>query len=146
LDRSLRWTAEKLAAWYGRAMPGGLDDTPAGAAWLLSGDAILRAVAAWQYGWPGAQAATKGDDAVPLLVAALGDPYSGVRCVAGRALTRIDAANRFDYLAPVDDRQHAADEILRRWQARHPGAGGTLSPLIGRLRQVRNDTAVRALE
>ncbi len=86
------------------------------ARWRSSGDAILRAVAAWQYGQAGAQAATNGKAAVPLLVAALGDPYSAVRYVAGHALARIDPAARFDYLAPVDGDTLsvpiAADEVV----------------------------------
>jgi predicted CXXCH cytochrome family protein len=145
LDRSLRWTAEKLAAWYKAPIAPGLDDTPAGARWLLSGDAILRAVAAWQYGAPGARAATKVDAQVPLLVAALSDPYSAVRFVAARALRNLDAANAFDYLAPVDDRERAAAAILRRWQAQH-ASGDDAAALITRLKSVRDDTPVRALE
>jgi hypothetical protein len=145
LDRSLRWTAEKLAAWYKRPIAPGLDDTPAGARWLLSGDAILRAIAAWQYGAPGARAATKIDAQVPLLVAALSDPYSAVRFVAARALRSLDAANAFDYLAPVDDRERAAAAILRRWQAQHGGSDDAAA-LITRLKSVRDDTPVRALE
>ncbi len=146
LDRSLRWTAEKLHAWYGRAVPGGLDDAPAGATWLLAGDAILRAVAAWQYGWAGAQAATRVQEAVPLLVAALADPYSAVRFVAGRSLRHIDAAYAFDYLAPPDERARQADAILRRWRAQPGHDDAPLAPLVERLRQQRDDTGVRAME
>ena len=146
LDRSLSWTAGKLAAWYGRPVPPGLDDTPAGPAWLLSGDAITRAVAAWQYGWAGAQAATHVEAHVPFLVAALGDAYSAVRFVAGRSLAHIDAANRFDYVAPPDERRRAAEEILRRWQAGGAGDLVSIGALIESLRARRDDTPVRALE
>jgi predicted CXXCH cytochrome family protein len=147
LDRSLAWTAGKLAAWYGKPVPPGLDDTPAGPAWLLSGDAILRAIAAWQYGWAGAQAATDVNKAVPFLVAALADPYSAVRYVAGRSLGRIDAGNQFDYVASPDARRREAAEILRRWQA--AGGGGDLVSVeksVSRLLEHRDDTRVRALE
>jgi predicted CXXCH cytochrome family protein len=145
LDRSLRWTAQKLADWYRRPIPSGLDDTPAGAAWLLSGDGILRAIAAWQYGAAGARAATQPEAAVPLLVAALSDPYAAVRFVAGRSLHEIDAANAFDYLAPVEQREPSAAAILRRWQKEHGGADA-LAPLITRLQGARDETPVRALE
>ena len=146
LDRSQRWTADKLAAWYGRAVPPGLDDTPAGPAWLLSGDAILRAVAAWQYGWSGAQAATKVDEAVPYLVAALGDSYAAVRYVAARALAHIDPEYRFDYLAPPDERARQATAIFARWRAKHPIDLAAVQALVDKLRRRRDDTPVRALE
>ena len=146
LDRSLRWTADKLAAWYGRAAPPGLDDTPAGPSWLLSGDAILRAIAAWQYGWDGARAASDVKGAVPFLVAALGDPYSAVRYVAARSLGRIDAANRFDYVAPPDERQRQATEILGRWRSANPIDLAPIMALVETLRGRRDDTPVRALE
>jgi len=146
LDRSLQWTADKLAAWYGQPVPPGLDDTPAGPAWLLGGDAILRAVAAWQYGWAGAQAATDVKKQVPFLVTALADPYSAVRYVAGRSLARIDAANRFDYVAPPDELARAASEILGRWQSAGGGDLVAVEKLVSRLLEHRDDTRVRALE
>ncbi len=150
VDRSLGWTAQQLERWYGQPAPAGLtDDTPAAIEWLLSGDAVLRAVAAWQFGWEGARQAAPVADAVPYLAAALADPYSAVRYVAGHSLQKIDPANDFDYLAPPEERQRAQEKIVRHWIAQHPGserAASTIDSRIKRLIDKRDDSPVRAME
>jgi len=151
VDRSLRWTAEKLNAWYRQPMPAGLaaDGTPAAIEWLLSGDAVLRAIAAWQFGWQGAQQAAHVDDAVPYLAAALEDPYAAVRYVAGHALARINPANQFDYLAPLDERARAAQVIMQRWLSAHPDRApqaAVIDSTIRGLVEKRDDSPVRAME
>ena len=151
VDKTLAWTADKLSRWYQQPVPAGLHDdgTPAAIAWLLSGDAVLRAIAAWQHGWQGAQAAAPVGDAVPYLVAALADPYAAVRYVAGHALQKIDPAAQFDYLAPIAERQRAADAILSRWRAQHPqtpAQQAAIDARIQRLTEQRDDSPVRAME
>ena len=144
-DRSLEWTAQALAAWFKQPVRAGLPDEPAAVTWLLSGDAVLRALAAWHLGWD--RTAAPRDAAVPYLVAALADPYAAVRYVAGHALAAIDPANQFDYLAPPEQRKAAADAILARWLA-HAGAVDRAA-IDGRIRalvQRRDDTPVQAME
>jgi len=153
VDRSLGWAAQQLERWYHQPAPAGLvaagDDTPAAVAWLLSGDAVLRALAAWQFGWEGARRAAAPAAAVPYLVAALDDPYAAVRYVAGHALHAIDPANQFDYLAPPEARRQAAETILRRWLAQAPRAPQDTQAIdarIQRLVEQRDNTPVRAME
>ncbi|HEX6837763.1 MAG TPA: hypothetical protein VF334_14385, partial [Polyangia bacterium] len=150
VDRSLGWAADALAKWYQQPVPPNVDrETPAAISWLLSGDAVLRAIAAWQFGWDGAKKAAPVADAVPYLAAALEDPYAAVRYVAGHALSKIDPANQFDYLAPLDDRARAAQEIMKRWLAARPGRvqrAALIDSQIRGLVEKRDDSPVRAME
>jgi predicted CXXCH cytochrome family protein len=145
VDRSLGWAARSLQAWYGQPVPPGLtDETPAAVTWLLSGDAVQRAIAAWQFGWDGARKAARVDELVPFLVAALDDPYAAVRYVAGHALQQLDSSNDFDYLAQPEQRRNAAYKILGRWLAKP----GRVAPaqIVDRLIRERDNTPVHAME
>lgn len=127
-DKTLAWTAAKLTAWYGQPAPAGLVDTgvPASVEWMLSGDAILRAIAAWNAGHWG-QAAV-----LPYVTALLGDSYAAVRYVAGHAVKALDPrAPAFDYLLPP---------------VAHPAADPKVQATIDQLQQKRDDTPVRAME
>jgi len=153
VDRSMGWAAQQLERWYHQPAPAGLtnaaDDTPAAIDWLLSGDAVLRALAAWQFGWDGARKTADVSAAVPYLVTALDDPYSAVRYVAGHTLQAILPGTKFDYLAPPEARQQAAAEILRGWLAQHPQtqeAAAAIDARIKRLVEKRDNTPVRAME
>lgn len=161
VDKSLGWTQQQLARWSkppGPATPAapaaapdtGADaDAPAAVRWLLSGDAVLRALAAWQLGWQAGEQPAAVGPAVPYLVTALEDPYAAVRYVAGHALQKIVPGAEFDYLAPPEVRQRAGSEILRRWLARHPMSdreSQAVDARIRRLVQQRDNTPVRAME
>ncbi|HEU4733346.1 MAG TPA: cytochrome c3 family protein [Kofleriaceae bacterium] len=171
LDRSLGWTAQQLERWYHQPVPPSLAaSAPAGAdgsaepgpspaaavgqssaavAWLLSGDAVLRAIAAWHFGWEAARGAADVRAAVPYLVAALDDPYAAVRYVAGHALQAILPGSDFDYLAGPQARRTAAAAILRRWLAQYPQpaeSARAIDARIQHLRETRDDTPVRAME
>jgi predicted CXXCH cytochrome family protein len=150
LDRSLGWTAQQLARWYHQPVPAGLtDETPAAVAWLLSGDAVLRAIAAWHFGWAPAQKASAMDEAVPYLVAALADPYAAVRYVVGHSLESLVPDSKVDYLATFEERQRTGGDILRRWLAQRPATErdpGAVDAQIKRLIDERDDTPVRAME
>src|SRR5262249_48260439 len=61
LDRSLRWTAAQLTAWYGAPvveLPDDDEQIAASLRWLLQGDAAQRALAAWAMGWEPARVAS----------------------------------------------------------------------------------------
>jgi hypothetical protein len=153
VDRSLGWTAQALARWVHQPVPAGFagatDDTPAAIEWLLSGDAVLRAIAAWQLGWDGARRTADVNAAVPYLVTALADPYAAVRYVAGHSLQAILPGTTFDYLAPPAVRQQAATAILQRWLAQHPQTEQTAAAIDARIKRLvenRDDTPVRAME
>jgi predicted CXXCH cytochrome family protein len=148
VDRSLRWAALALERWYHQPPPAGLrDDAPAAVEWLLSGDAVLRAIAAWQFGWEGAQKASKVGDEVPYLVAALADPYAAVRYVAGHSLEKILPGTQFDYLAAPDERKRAADRILARWRAQGPEKSSDMfDQITKRLIDKRDNSALKGME
>lgn len=150
VDRSLAWAAQALERWYQQPAPAGLhDDMPAAVEWLLSGDAVLRAIAAWQFGWDGARAAAPGNEALPYLVSALDDPYSAVRYVAGRSVKQLMPGSEYDYLAAPDVRRQSAGAILRRWLDQRPEDKRDLSTIdrqVERLIEARDNTDVRAME
>ena len=150
VDRSLGWAAQQLATWSGTPAPAGLTDgTPAAIVWLLSGDAVLRAIAAWHFGWDGAQQTAPVIDAVPYLAAALDDPYSAVRYVAGHALQKIIPGVEFDYLGEPEARRRSADEFLKRWREQRPDHATDTSAIDARIKQLieqRDNTPVRAME
>jgi hypothetical protein len=87
LDKSLGWTAEKLAEWYGHEKPALDEDQRAVAAavlWALTGDAGLRALAAWSLGWEPARAVSGTGWMPPLVSTLLLDEYDAVRWIAMR--------------------------------------------------------------
>lgn len=89
LDRSLGWTADHLAEWYGQPRPtfgDAHESLPAGAVWMLRGDGVQRALAAWHVRWEPAREASDTDGLRPALARLLRDPYSAVRQVASDAL------------------------------------------------------------
>src|SRR5262249_57904160 len=81
LDRSLGWTADHLARWYGAASPElSADDRriAAGARWALEGDAGVRALVAWSMGWTPAQGAAGAQWRGPHPSGRTGDPHDAV--------------------------------------------------------------------
>jgi predicted CXXCH cytochrome family protein len=117
--------------------------------WLVSGDAVLRAVAAWHFGWEPARRASAVTMAMPYLVVALNDPYSAVRYVAGHAVMTLMPGIRYDYLAEPAARQQVAQDVLARWLAgspQTPESAAAIDARIQRLLEQRDTTAVRAME
>jgi hypothetical protein len=89
LDRTLAWSAEVLARWYGQPIPDlPAESAPASLVGLLSGDAGQRALWAWHFGWSRAHAAVGGPWQLGAVARLLDDPYAAVRWVAWRALAR----------------------------------------------------------
>lgn len=153
LDRSLRWTAQQLAQWYQQPAPAmtsnDLLDEPIGVVWLLAGDAVQRAIAAWHFGWGDARKAHDRDALMPYLLMALGDPYAAVRYVAGRAVQALQPGAVYDYLAPPEQRRSQAAAILQRWATDHPLAPDIAQQMDARIQRLldrRDLTPVRAME
>ncbi len=151
LDRSLAWTAEQLGTWTGEEAPALTDrqaSTPAGALWLLEGDAGQRALAAWYAGWDGAQAAS-GPGWLPIALAPLlDDPYDAVRVIAGRSLATLPGFDDLDYDAMADpaDRAAAAAAASARAAAAAP-ADAPLDPAsVPDLLRERDDRPVALFE
>ncbi len=100
LDQTLGWASTRLAAWYGQKPAQLTPDqktVPAGALWLLKGDAGERALAAWHMGWTPARAASTNLPASALLGVTLDDPYSAVRFIAHQSLRTDPAYAQFPY-------------------------------------------------
>lgn len=159
VDRSLGWTARQLARWYGKPVPSSLAspaaagatwlDAPAAINWLVSGDAVLRALAAWHFSWQASAQPAAVSPAVPYLVTALDDPYAAVRYVAGHAIEKIVPGVAYDYLAAPDVRRKAAADILRRWLPAQPTTDADRQAIdahIAELLRRRDNTPVRAME
>lgn len=112
LDRTLAWTAERLAAWYGQAQPELDEDQRTVAAsvlWTLAGDAGQRALMAWSFGWADARKASGEAWMAPFVAVLLDDDYVAVRLAAGRALGKLDAGRGvpYDFAASAAARQEA---------------------------------------
>ncbi len=146
LDRSLGWTASHLDGWYGAESPpldGQQSNLPAAPMWLLQGDAGLRALVAWHFGWAPAQEASGSGWQAPLLAPLLDDPYDAVRFIAARSMRTLwtGAPLTYDFLAPPDSRRAAAAQIVESWS---PGAG-ELPPRFFTIGGAPNTELIRAL-
>ncbi len=128
LDRPLGWAAEQLEAGWGVAAPA-LDeeqrDVAAGVRWILTGDAGLRMLAAWSFGWAPAQEASGTDWMAPYLGRLLDDPYYVVRFNAARSLRGIrgygGALKGYDYVSDMALVKPFVDTVRSVWQARYTG-------------------------
>ncbi|HEB53255.1 MAG TPA: C cytochrome precursor [bacterium] len=138
LDRTLAWTAGHLSASWGVRAPE-LDPeqrtVAASVRWLLKGDAGLRMLAAWSYGWAPAQRASGRDWQAPFLARLLDDPYYVVRFNAARSLQTLDgyggSLRGYDFVADQADVQPFVDNVTAVWQARWTG-GDRPQVLIGK--------------
>jgi hypothetical protein len=122
LDRTLAWTSDYLARWYG-APPSALSDEDrtiaASLVTLLKGDAGQRAIVARSMGWTPAVQASGGGWMAPYLTLLLTDPYDAVRYIAGRSLRALPGLEQFEYdfVAPADQRAAARVRALQLWRA-----------------------------
>ena len=135
LDKTLAWTADALARWYG---------TPAVA--LERGRAErggVAAVAAQRRrrparhrragdGWPPAQQASGTDWMAPYLAQLLDDPYDAVRFGAARSMTTLPGfgASSFDFVSPAAERRQAQLRTMATWDRARRRPGRTESELL----------------
>jgi hypothetical protein len=95
LDRTIAWTADWLAKWYGASVPAISDErarTAAGVYDGLAGDAGVRALVADALGSGDARAACGADFPPALLTEMARDPYAAVRFIAARSLRATSSA------------------------------------------------------
>lgn len=100
LDRTLEWADDALVTWYGgkpTLFSAEEREVPAAAYWLLKGDAVQRATAAWHLGWEPAMDASGTNLQPPLLARALADPYAVVRYLTERSLRKFGGYENFEY-------------------------------------------------
>jgi hypothetical protein len=131
LDKTLAWTGDYLAQWYGQPRPGAAADEPdvsSALLFALTGDAGQRAIAAQAMGWTPAQAASGTDWMLPHLAQLLDDPYDAVRFIAGRTLRTLPEFESFEYdfaAAPEHrrDAQRRVMSVFSRVRSRLPRPG-----------------------
>jgi cytochrome c552 len=163
LDKTLSWTSEHLADWYGTpkvALNHDEETIAASLLWLLKGDAGQRAITAWSLGWKPAQDASGSSWMPPFLIGLLDDPYDAVRFVAYRSLRSVPATKAFTYnfMAPHDRRLADVGQALTMWQERRQAdpkltpallydeAGNLNAELLNRLVSQRDDRRVSLRE
>jgi hypothetical protein len=125
LDRTLAWTAERLAEWYGMPRPElseREEEVALGVWWPLAGDANPRALAGWHMGYGPAQRASGTDWMAPYLAHLLSDAYEVNRVVAFHALRTLPGfeALEVDYMQWPEGVTQAALEVKRAWIRRSP--------------------------
>jgi len=163
LDKTLAWSAEHLAQWYGIAAPA-LDEPErslaASVLWTLRGDAGQRALMAWSFGWQPARRASGETWMAPFLAVLLDDPYDAVRYMAGRSLRSLPGFKNYpyDFLASRERRATARDGVLKVWGERSDmrskvgpallmdPSGGLLVDELNRLLLQRDNRPVMLLE
>ncbi len=121
LDRTMAWSAEKLTQWYGQPMPELTQDerdVAASLLWLLRGDAVQRAVAAWHMNWKPALEASGNDWQLPFVAQLLSDDYSVVRYLASGALDRYSQWKQiaFDFVGTEEHKRASKQKILASWE------------------------------
>ncbi|MEX2306003.1 MAG: cytochrome c3 family protein [Pirellulales bacterium] len=126
LDKTLAWTQEHLAEWYGyesHTLSTEQEKVSAALVWMLKGDAAQRVITSWHVGWKPAQEASGSDWLAPFVARLLDDPYGVVRYVSGRSLATLPKFEEFkyDFLAPAEERAAAANTVVREWQRQPNG-------------------------
>ena len=122
LDKTLEWTSDYLAQWYGTPKTALGEDERAVAGsvlWALRGDAGQRALVTWSMGWQPAQEVSGVNWMVPYLLEGLRDPYAAVRSISYRSLRSLPglADFEYDFAAPPDGRSADGARALALWQA-----------------------------
>ena len=140
LDQTLAWTAEHIQKRY-QIQSEPLDEehheTAASILWLTRGDAALRAITAWTYGWDTARDVSGDKWMPPLLAYTLDDPYSAVRYIAHKSLQKSIPFREitYDYVAFPAERQEVRDQVMQSWMNEHnrldPGRAGRCLVLPG---------------
>jgi predicted CXXCH cytochrome family protein len=137
LDKTLKWTADRLSSWFGQPVPELADqdrNISATVKLLLSGDAGQRALAAFALGWQPALAASGNDWEAPLLATALAeDPYPAVRIISHRSLTHLPGFEAFPYElnSATEQRRQLGDRALALWRAGAASLPGREPTLTG---------------
>jgi formate-dependent nitrite reductase cytochrome c552 subunit len=166
LDQTLEWTAKALNNWYGTPVPELSEDArkiSTGVQWLLKGDAALRALIAWGFGWRPAQDTAGTEWMAPYLAEMLVDPYESVRIIGQRALRSLPgfAAFEHDLTASAEARAAAKREALSIWSEQQAGKklagsararvlladdGNVIAEAFARLLKRRDNKLIRLFE
>jgi hypothetical protein len=160
LDKTLAWTSQNLADWYGIELvplSPAEQTIAASVLWLLRGDAGQRALMAWSFGWDDALEISGTDWLAPYLAQLLQDPYVAVRFIAERSLRSLDGYGDlcYDFLGDTRHIESARKQVLEKWMvtgARPEGAvlidqsGALMQEQIEGLLRSRNDRPITLVE
>lgn len=140
LDKTLAWSADTLATWYGQTIPPLPDYAKSvsdAVLHLLTGDAGQRAIVAWHAGWEPAHEASGRAWLAPFLAHLLQDPYACVRFIASRSLRGLPgfAGLDYDFVGGADARARARRQV----EAIFAGLGLDARDRVGR--EVLTDAA-----
>lgn len=135
LDKTLQWTSDALAKWYGTTPPVLADDdrqVSAGVLWVLRGDAGQRAIAAQAMAWQPAQQAAGATWMAPYLAQLLDDPYDAVRFIAGRSIATLPGFTGFpyDFVSGPRARRDAQRRAMAIWDRERQVGPRTDQPLL----------------
>ena len=149
LDKTLKWTSQHLADWFGTDAPELTDDQrniAASVLWLLEGDAGLRAITAWSYGWSAAQEASGTTWMTPYLAQLLEDPYAAVRFIAAKSLESLTppAMEDYDFIGSARLQANIHQRLLQNWNANNVSAHSEV--LINANGKLDENTFQRLLE
>ena len=119
VDKTLGWTASKLSDWYKQEpVPLSEDEQRISATllWLLRGDALQRALAAWHLGWEPARQAAGEDWQARFLSRLLDDEYPAVRFIAHKSLSSLPAFSdaKYDFVGSRDQRAAAQRRLAEQ--------------------------------
>ena len=145
-DRSLQWTADRLAEWYAHPrteLPADRRVVSETVRSLLAGDAGQRALAAWHLGWAPARALTGEDWQPPLLARLLADPYSAVRYIAHRSSSSFPGhvAADYDFVERSSGQEAHVRGALARWKGAERSRSPETSAALLLTPEGRGDTA-----
>lgn len=125
LDKSLRWTGQHLADWYGQAVPDMTADPATEVAdsvrLALKGDAAQRALIAWHFSWEPAREASGDKWMAPYLAYLLADDYTVVREVARHSLRQHRGYEdleyeKFELRTPAEELRRKRGRVLELWK------------------------------
>jgi len=138
VDRSMQWAAEYLTSWYGTAAVELNDEqrqVSATVLWLLKGDALQRAIAAWHLGWEPARDASGDQWQALFLAQLLQDPYAQVRLISSESLRQMPGFADFEYDFLAGQQQHMEDtnRAVEHWESQSDITGERrVDRLLGR--------------
>lgn len=146
LDKTLEWTGNHLHEWYGTPKPELTEEqitTAASVLWILKGDAVQRALAAWTYGWEPAREVSGHQWMTMFLGQLLVDPYDAVRLMAYKSI-RLSADHNlgrpfiYDFIADKSRREAARERIFEAWKTQR---ASRLPPVLPQLTDEERELA-----
>ncbi|MFO1063779.1 MAG: ammonia-forming cytochrome c nitrite reductase subunit c552 [Pirellulales bacterium] len=150
IDRTLEWTNNNLARQFGHKQVELSDEecnTAAAVIWLLKGDGVQRAIAAWHLGWEPAQQIGGSDWQSPLLAQVLHDPYTAVRYQVVQSLKKNKTMSfeGIDFIGSDEQLERNRTEVVRRWLELEPSQPRIDRPALLMTEQGWNEAAGREL-